>query len=209
MQASAPTGFAARLAPKQLRRLLHPLGNFYAKGAAALAGMAVDAGRGGLFQQFVVALHSSGHFGLHGGQVVELVDHRNVQVGHAGLAVAAVGTFAPVGMEGPANWEKVSDAEKYVVYLYKDGQILKIVEAADNDYDFAKNITDPGLYAFSIVAVSGIPEYKNSRRTIPGDILQYVKISGVESVKKCTYNRKSQLGYEVPHLESYRDSCCR
>ena len=102
-----------------------------------------------------------------------------------------------------ANWEKVSDAEKYVVYLYKDGQILKIVEAADNDYDFAKNITDPGLYAFSIVAVSGIPEYKNSRRTIPGDILQYVKISGVESVKKCTYNRKSQLGYEGNPSSTY------
>ena len=62
-----------------------------------LAGMAVDAGRGGLFQQFVVTLHSSGHFGLHGGLVVELVDHRNVQVGHAGLAVAAVGVSRDVG----------------------------------------------------------------------------------------------------------------
>lgn len=41
----------AHLAPKQCRCLFHPLGNFHTERASALAGVAADAGRGGLFQQ--------------------------------------------------------------------------------------------------------------------------------------------------------------
>ena len=53
-----------------------------------------------MLQQFIVGSDPRRDFRLHGGQIVEFVDHGDIQVCHAGLTVAAVGALSPVGMKG-------------------------------------------------------------------------------------------------------------
>ena len=48
-----------------------------------------------MFQELVVRLDRGRYFGLHRGQVIELVDHSNVQIFDAGLAVYALRLRCP------------------------------------------------------------------------------------------------------------------
>ena len=52
-----------------------------------------------MFQKLVMRLDGCRHGRLHGSQIIEFIDHCDIQVRYAGLAVSTVGTFSAVGMQ--------------------------------------------------------------------------------------------------------------
>lgn len=80
---------------KYRSRLAHPPGDLHPQGAPRFAGAAADALRRVVVQRLVMALDRLGQGGLHRGQVIELVDHSNVQIFDAGLAVYALHLRCP------------------------------------------------------------------------------------------------------------------
>ena len=86
--------------PKQRLGLFHALHHRHPKGTACLAAAAGDAVRGRGGQGAVVGLHRGGDLRLHGGQIVELVHHGDINARRAGGAVAAVGALAAIGVVG-------------------------------------------------------------------------------------------------------------
>lgn len=69
-----------------------------------------------MLQQLVMGLHCGRDLRLHGGQVVKFVDHGDVQIHHAGLAMAAVGTGSPVRMKQRAR-KALHDGDSHIVLL--------------------------------------------------------------------------------------------
>ena len=61
--------------------------------------MTSDALRCLMFQKLIVGLHCRRDLRLHGCQIIKLVDHGNIQIGHAGFAMTAVSTFSSIRME--------------------------------------------------------------------------------------------------------------
>ena len=74
-----------RSAPEKLRRLLHPLRDGYAERAAGFAVLTADACGRSMLQCFIMGLHGGWNLRLHGGQIVEFVDHGDIQLHGAGL----------------------------------------------------------------------------------------------------------------------------
>ena len=52
-----------------------------------------------MLQKFVVGFYSCRDFRLHGGKIVELIDHGNIQLCRTWLAVSAVSALSFIGME--------------------------------------------------------------------------------------------------------------
>ena len=67
-----------------------------------------------MLQRLVVRAHGGGDLRLHGGEIVEFVDHADVEAGRAGLAVPAVGALATIGVE-----RRVCDDRSEVLFLVR------------------------------------------------------------------------------------------
>ena len=67
-----------------------------------------------MVQEFIVGLDRRGDLRLHGGEIVEFVDHADVEAGRAGLAVPAVGALATIGVE-----RRVGDDRSEVLFLVR------------------------------------------------------------------------------------------
>ena len=88
-----------KLTAKESSRFLHPFRNRNAERTAGFAGAAADACGSFLFQKFIVRLYGRRYVRLHRCEIIELINHSNIQINDTGLAVAAVGAFAAVGMK--------------------------------------------------------------------------------------------------------------
>lgn len=92
--------------------------------------------------------------------------------------------------DGTASWNSVVNTSSYVVYLYKDGNLVEIINVSDTGSDPEYNITDKaraygeGVYTFSVMAkpAENSQSYINSAMSDPSiDAFVLVKnIAGVE-----------------------------
>ena len=86
--------------PKQFGGLFHAVCDFYFKRTSAFAGSAGNAVRSMGLQCRIMLFDRGRNLFLHYGKVIKLVDHGDIDVFGAGLAVAAVGALAFIGMAG-------------------------------------------------------------------------------------------------------------
>ena len=70
------------------------------EGTAGLAATAADTVRSRPFQRLIMGTDRSRDLRLHGGQIIELIDHGDIDARRTRLTVAAIGTLAVVGVAG-------------------------------------------------------------------------------------------------------------
>lgn len=92
------TGRNAQLHAEKRFGFFHTLNDVHMEGAALLTAAACNAVRSMFFQIPVMLCDRGRHAILRCGQIVELVDHGNVNAGRTGLTMVAVCTHIPVRM---------------------------------------------------------------------------------------------------------------
>lgn len=67
--------------------------------------------------------------------------------------------------ETKAKWEEVENASRYLVSLYCNGDLNKIVYTNTPEYDFSAEMLRSGMYTFDVIAISDTQLIKDSRRS--------------------------------------------
>ena len=78
--------------------------------------------------------------------------------------------------DGTAKWNDIDNAKEYVVYLYKDGELLEIKHSKESTYNFDSKMKSPGAYTFCVIACGDQSLYANSRKSGHSDILWVEKV---------------------------------
>lgn len=105
--------------------------------------------------------------------------------------------------ENKAKWNEVQGASKYLVSLYKDGDLNKLIYTDVSEYDFYTEILQPGNYTFDVIAISDNSSINNSKRSYMSNIYEVksydetIPVNGISLNKQFIEFNQSNMTYQL------------